>query len=57
MTASVNQRRNVALGFAKLGNMADEQTAVQSALDTAIKQLANDIADRTPIRKQSWGAY
>ena len=51
MTSSIIQRKNVALGFAKSGNITDEQTAIWSALDIAIKQLANDLADRTPTRK------
>ena len=52
VNAYITQNKNVALVFARSGNMTDEETAVRSALDIAIKQLANDVAYRTPSRDQ-----
>lgn len=48
VTTNINQSRQVALGFARSGNMTDEETAARSAIDIAVRQLANEIADRTP---------
>ena len=51
VTAHVSQQKSVALIFAQSGNMTDEETAVRAALDIAVKQLANDIANRTPAKE------
>jgi len=51
VTAHVRQQKSVALIFAQSGNMTDEETAVRAALDIAVEQLANDIANRTPPKE------
>jgi curli biogenesis system outer membrane secretion channel CsgG len=50
VAAHISQNESVALIFARSGNMTDEETAIRSALNIAIKQLVNDVAYRTPAK-------
>ncbi|CAB1063898.1 hypothetical protein D1BOALGB6SA_8683 [Olavius sp. associated proteobacterium Delta 1] len=50
VAAHVTQNKSVALIFARSGNMTDEETAIRSALNIAVKQLVNDVAYRTPAK-------
>jgi curli biogenesis system outer membrane secretion channel CsgG len=42
------QKKKSALGFAEVSNLTDEIKATRAVMDEAIKQLANDIAERVP---------
>ncbi len=50
-SSSVKQRNWVAFWFARLGKKTDKDAIVQTGIDVDIKQLANDIADKAPLRK------
>lgn len=47
----VKQRNWVAFWFARLGKKTDKNAIIQTGIDQDIRQLANDIADKTPSRK------
>ncbi len=50
-SSSVKQRNWVLFWFARLGAKTDKGAIIQSGIDLDLKQLANGIADKTPLRK------
>ncbi|HIJ58009.1 MAG TPA: hypothetical protein HPQ03_18075 [Deltaproteobacteria bacterium] len=51
----VKQRNWVAFWFAKLGEDMDKNSIIQTGIDLNCKQLANDLADKTPSKSQTKG--
>ena len=47
-TAAVKQRKSVALGFAKSGDISDDKESIDAALKIAAVELANKIARQAP---------